>query len=127
MAKPARKNLRKKPRGRPAGRRYSGTIPVRLEPETIAAIDRWTAGHELTRSEAIRRLVEIGLAAARRAGLRRNKASKASEMAGEEIDRLPADPAVSNEERQLRKQRLLKGPREFREFRDRRERRKPKG
>jgi hypothetical protein len=126
MAKPARKNLRKKPRGRPAGRRYSGTIPVRLEPETIAAIDTWTAGHELTRSEAIRRLVEIGLAAARRAGARRNKASKALEMAGDEIDRL-ADPAVSNEERQLRKQRLLKGPREFREFRDRRDRRKPKG
>jgi hypothetical protein len=126
MAKPARKNLRKKPRGRPAGRRYSGTIPVRLEPETIAAIDTWTAGHELTRSEAIRRLVEIGLAAARRAGVRRNKASKASEMAGEEIDRL-ADPSVTDEERQLRKQRLLKGPREFREFRDLRDRRKPKG
>src|SRR5213080_3724371 len=105
MAKPARKNSRKKPRGRPAGRRYSGTIPVRLEPETIAAIDRWTAGHELTRSEAIRRLVEIGLAAARRAGARRNKASKASDMAGEEIDRL-ADPSVTDEERQLRKQRL---------------------
>jgi hypothetical protein len=126
MAKPARKNPRKKPRGRPAGRRYGGTIPVRLEPETIAAIDRWTAGHELTRSEAIRRLVEIGLAAARRAGARRNKASKASEMAGEEIDRL-ADPSVTDEERQLRKQRLLKGPREFRELRDLRDRRKPKG
>jgi hypothetical protein len=119
MAKPARKTPRKKPRGPPAGRRTSGTIPVRLAPETIAAIDTWTAGQDLTRSEAIRRLVEIGLAAARRAGARRNKASKASELAGEEIDRLPADPSVSDDERQLRKQRLLKGPREFREFRDR--------
>jgi hypothetical protein len=118
MAKPARKNPHKKTRGHPADRRTSGTIPVRLAPETIAAIDTWTAGHELTRSEAIVRLIEIGLAAARRAGMRRKKASKALKLASEEIDRL-ADPSLSDEERQLRKQRLLKGPREFREFRDR--------
>jgi hypothetical protein len=126
MAKRARKNARKKPRGRPAGRRTSGTIPVRLEPETIAAIDTWTAGHALTRSEGIARLVEIGLAAARRAGIRRKHASKALELASGTIDRL-ADPSLSDEERQLRKRRLLRGPREFREFRDLRERRKPKG
>ena len=118
MAKPARKNLRKTPRGRPAGRRTSGTIPVRLEPETIAAIDTWTAGHELTRSEAIARLIEIGLAAARRAGMRRKHASKAFELASAAIDRL-ADPSLSDEERHLRKRRLLKGPREFRDLRDR--------
>jgi hypothetical protein len=46
-------------------------------------------------------------------------------MAGEEIDRL-ADPSVTDDERQLRKQRLIKGPREFREFRDIRDRPKPK-
>src|SRR5919198_3675552 len=118
MAKPARKNARKKPRGRPAGRRASGTIPVRLEAETIAAIDTWTAGHELTRSEAIARLIEIGLAAARRAGMRRKRASKAFELASAAIDRL-ADPSLSDEERHLRKRRLLKGPREFRDLRDR--------
>jgi hypothetical protein len=125
MAKPARKNLRKKPRGRPAGRRYSGTIPVRLTPEAIAAIDAWTAGHDITRSEAIRRLVEIGLAAARRAGMRRKTASKALELASEAIDRL-ADPSLSDEERQMRKRRLLKGPREFRELREFRNRPKAK-
>jgi len=125
MAKPARKNARKKPRRGHAGRRISGTIPVRLEPETIAAIDTWAAGHELTPSEAISRLVEIGLAAARRAGMRRKKASKALELASEAIDRL-ADPALSDEERQLRKRRLLKGPREFRELRDLRDRPKAK-
>jgi hypothetical protein len=125
MAKPARKKVRKKPRGRPAGRRYSGTIPVRLTPEAIAAIDAWTKGHDTTRSEAIRRLVEIGLVAARRAGVRRKTASKALELASEEIDRL-LDPSASDEERQLRKQRLLKGPREFREFRDIRDRPKAK-
>src|SRR5262245_682444 len=126
MAKPARKNLRKKPRGRPASRGGTATISVRLTPETIAAIDTWTTGHELTRSEAIARLVEIGLAAARRAGLRRKKASKALELASEAIDRL-ADPSLSDEERQLRKRRLLKGPREFRELRDLRDRPKVKG
>lgn len=118
MAKPARKNARKTPRGRPAGQRSSGTIPVRLAPETIAAIDTWAAGQELTRSEAVARLVEIGLAAARRAGMRRRQASNALELASAAIDRL-ADPSLSDEERQLRKRRLLKGPREFREFRDR--------
>ena len=42
--------------------------------------------------------------------------AKASEMAGEEIDRL-GDPLATDEERQLRKQRLIKGPQEFRHIR----------
>ena len=42
--------------------------------------------------------------------------AKASEMAGEEIDRL-GDPLATDEERQLRKQRLIKGPPEFRDIR----------
>jgi hypothetical protein len=37
-------------------------------------------------------------------------------MAGEEIDRL-GDPLATDEERQLRKQRLIKGPQEFRDIR----------
>ena len=42
--------------------------------------------------------------------------AKASEMAGEEIDRL-GDPSATDEERQLRKRRLIKGPKEFQELR----------
>ena len=42
--------------------------------------------------------------------------AKASEMASEEIDRL-GDPLATDEERQLRKRRLLKGPPEFRDIR----------
>jgi hypothetical protein len=42
--------------------------------------------------------------------------AKASEMAGEEIDRL-GDPLATDEERQLRKQRLINGPQEFRDIR----------
>ena len=67
-------------------------------------------------SEAIRKLVEIGLASAHRAVLRTKKATDASEMAGQEIDRL-GDPSATDEERQLRKRRLIKGPKEFRDIR----------
>ena len=45
--------------------------------------------------------------------------AKASEMAGEEIDRL-GDPLATDEKRQLRKQRLIKGPQEFRDIRSNR-------
>jgi hypothetical protein len=41
---------------------------------------------------------------------------EASEMAGQEIDRL-SDPLATYEERQRRKQKLIKGPKEFRDIR----------
>ena len=50
--------------------------------------------------------------------------AKASEMAGEEIDRL-GDPLATDEERQLRKRRLIKGPQEFRDIRSNRAKIKP--
>jgi hypothetical protein len=40
-------------------------------------------------------------------------------MAGQEIDRL-GDPSATDEERQLRKRRLIKGPKEFRDIRSKR-------
>ena len=46
-------------------------------------------------------------------------AAKASEMAGEEIDRL-GDPLATDEERQIRKRRLIEGPQEFRDIRSNR-------
>jgi hypothetical protein len=48
--------------------------------------------------------------------VRTNKAAKASEMAAREIDLL-GDRSATDEERQLRKQRLIKGPQEFRDIR----------
>jgi thiol-disulfide isomerase/thioredoxin len=53
------------------------------------------------------------------AGGRTKKTAKALEMAGQEIDRL-SDPSATDEERQRRKRRLLKGPKEFRDVRDNR-------
>ena len=48
--------------------------------------------------------------------LRPKEATNASEMAAEEIDRLD-DPLATDEERQLRKWRLINGPQEFRDIR----------
>jgi hypothetical protein len=45
-------------------------------------------------------------------------AAKASDMAGQQIDKL-GDASATNEERQSRKRRLLKGPKEFRDIRER--------
>jgi metal-responsive CopG/Arc/MetJ family transcriptional regulator len=84
----------------------------------IAKIDKWAARNDVSsRSEAIRRLVEVGLGEAPPAQRQSRKAaSKASDMAGRQIDKI-ADPSATDEERQQRKRRLLKGPREFRDIR----------
>jgi len=57
------KNVHKKKRGRPPGRIYRETIPVRLTEDTVAAIDAWIdrQGEEISRSEAIRRLLAKAL------------------------------------------------------------------
>jgi hypothetical protein len=56
---------------------------------------------------------------AHRAGVRTHRVAKARAMAGQEIDRL-SDPSATEEERQRRKRRLLKGPKEFRDVRSNR-------
>jgi len=60
MAKQS-KTVHKKSRGRPAGKKYTETIPARLEPATLTSLDAWAAANDMSRSEAIRRLVELGL------------------------------------------------------------------
>jgi hypothetical protein len=49
-----------KKRGRPATGKDPQVI-ARMPAESIASVDAWAAAHETTRSEAIRRLVELGL------------------------------------------------------------------
>jgi Arc/MetJ-type ribon-helix-helix transcriptional regulator len=104
-----------------AGRPATGRDPVsaiRLPAELTTAIDKWAAKNGApSRSDAIRRLVELGLAGAQPSGLVGKKtAAKASELAGEIIDRL-SNKLLSTEEREERKSRLLKGPPEFRDLR----------
>jgi phage terminase large subunit GpA-like protein len=57
-----------------------------------------------------------GRPSAYQTGVRTKKAAKAREMAGQEIDRL-SDPSATEDERQRRKRRLVKGPKEFRDIR----------
>jgi Arc/MetJ-type ribon-helix-helix transcriptional regulator len=91
---------------------------VRLPAKLTAAIDKWAEENGMaSRSEAIHRLLELGLAASK--PLRRRNleaASKALELAARQIDQL-IDPSIPDEERKMRKRRLLRGPKEFRDIR----------
>jgi hypothetical protein len=60
---PLIRTVHKKSRGRPAGVKFGETIPARFEPATVAALDKWAVAHDVSRSEAIRQLVELGLKA----------------------------------------------------------------
>jgi Arc/MetJ-type ribon-helix-helix transcriptional regulator len=114
---------------RKPGRPATGQIParsIRLPKELSARIDSWAVKQPDTplRSEAIRRLVELGLAKTKPLGnatavgrLRNKTVSKSSELAAKTIDRL-SDQSASLEEQEKRKRRLLKGPTEFRDIRD---------
>lgn len=90
---------------------------VRLSPALEAEVDDW-AGSQAdtpTRSEAIRRLVELGLkfkAKSKQAA----GAVRAKELATNAIDEM-MDPSAPPEERAQRRRRITRGPSEFREDR----------
>jgi hypothetical protein len=115
MAAQGRPIVRKK-RGLTTGRGALTTI--RLSSELREHVNAWAAKQrdKPARPEAIVRLVELGLQTTHRRESLMNRATKATEMAAQEIDRL-GDPSATEEERQLRKRRLIKGPKEFRDIR----------
>src|SRR5262249_34225 len=103
------------------GRRSTGhdaVATIRLSSELRESVDAWAAkqSDKPARPEAILRLVELGLKTTHRRESAPNRAAKASELAAEEVDRI-SDPSATEEERQLRKRRLIKGPKEFRDNR----------
>ena len=108
-----------KPKG---GRPATGRDPVRairLSDDFLAKVDAWAEqqGDAPGRSEAIRRLIELGLDTAKPPAQTTAKTSvKAKELAGEAIDEM-ADPEASTDEKASRKRRLINGPEEFREVR----------
>jgi hypothetical protein len=107
-----------KKRGRPKTTGRGEGILVRLHKHQIDALEHWMASlvPAPSRPEAIRRLVEIGLSGTQPTRQRsRKSASKALNLAGEQIDKL-IDPSTPEDERQTRKRRLLKGPQEFRDL-----------
>lgn len=108
----------RKSRGRP---RIDATqIGLRLPPDNLAAVDAWIATQceqNLSRPEAIRRLVEIGLAGATAGRPKKSAASpRPSKLAAAAIDKLVEETAPTAEQA-ARKRRLVKGPEEFRDVR----------
>jgi hypothetical protein len=115
-----------KRRGRPA----TGNAPsrtFRLTDEFMGKVDAWAGRQDDTpgRSEAIRRLVELGLTVKTKAKQPSPaRAVRAKELAAKVVDKM-IDPAAPPEERAQRRRRLIKGPLEFRD--DRVDRPKAKG
>ncbi len=72
-----------------------------------------------THGEYILKYFLVSRAKAQQDGVRPKRAAQAREMARQEIDGL-MDPSATDEERQSRKRRLLRGPEEFRDIRDKR-------
>src|SRR4051794_24917295 len=106
----------KKRRGRPATGKDPQVI-ARMPAAMIATVDAWAVANDIGRSEAIRRLVELGLTVKSRLKQpSRARAEKANAMAASELDRL-ADVSAPADEQARRKRRLLKGPEEFRNIR----------
>jgi hypothetical protein len=93
-------------------------VGVRLQPDLLGPIDAWAAAQEDEpgRSEAIRRLVELGLTVKSKARPSSRSVVRARELAAEAIDKV-ADTTAGPEERAERRRRLTKGPEEFREAR----------
>jgi hypothetical protein len=118
------KSIRVKPkkRGRPA----TGKDPLmgfRAPPEIRASIVRWaeTQPDQPSLSEAIRRLVELGLSKTsaikpQDLSTNRKSAARAAELAAKVIDKkLPADTPA--QEKAVRKRKLIQGPSVFRDSR----------
>jgi hypothetical protein len=88
-----------------------------LEVQMIDRLDRWSREHCMSRSQAIRRLLELGLRRAPKNDRFSHVArAKASALASEVVDQL-IDATASEEEQLKRKRRLIHGPREFRDVR----------
>lgn len=114
MGKSIKVNVKR--RGRPA----TGKDPVsavRLPAVLTLEIDGWAAKNDApSRSEAIRRLVEIGLTVKSTQRSSDKQKARAKELAGTAIDNL-TETAASIDDKASRKMRLIKGPEEFRDTR----------
>jgi hypothetical protein len=86
---------------------------VKFSQELTAAIDAWAEAHQIVRSDAIRRLVELGLAAAPISAHGQHPDSpEIQAFAVKQISEL-LDPSLPADERERRIRRLIEGPPEF--------------
>jgi hypothetical protein len=103
-----------------AGRPATGNNPMlsfRMPDPIMKEIRSWANANDVTRSEAVRQLVVLGLSASRSSRPHSAQTrAKAAALASETIDR-HTDQSAAPEEQASRKRRLLKGPKEFREIR----------
>src|SRR5580692_8926266 len=99
------KSITKRRRGRPVTTGIGLLIGMRWHASVLEKIDGWRRRQNdaPSRTEAIRRLVELALAGMQSPHPRSPKArSKAIDLAGKQIDKL-SDPSASAEERQQRR------------------------
>jgi hypothetical protein len=91
---------------------------MRLSDEFIAKVDAWAEKQDDQpgRTEAIRRLVELGLTVKTRSAPSERQRAALADLASKAIDGLTAG-TPDNNEKASRKRRLIKGPEEFREVR----------
>ncbi len=98
----------------PPVRKRTGVDPisaVRMSEDLTATVDAWAEVHQMARSDAICRLVELGLQASPL--LRARSDSHAIEqLAVQELDQL-LDPELPADEHERRIRRLTEGPPEF--------------
>jgi len=84
-----------------------------LDDATLAAVDAWAAQNQVTRSEAIGRLIRMGLTVVpATTPARTARTGRAIELAAMQIDQL-IDPEAPADERDRRIARLIEGPPEF--------------
>ena len=118
------------PSKRPSNRLEGGqdlTMAIRFPTKLRGAVVKWAEKQPNTPQipAAVRRLVELGLAAEQAAteskstkrARNSNQQARASEMAGRVIDDM-IDGGTTDEDKVYRKRRLIKGPDEFQNVRD---------
>jgi hypothetical protein len=104
------------------GRPRTGVTPLmgfRADPVIRASIVKWAEKRPdiPSLSEAIRRLVELGLTVKETANSAQpNRSARAAELAAKAINKM-IDPSAPPEEHAQRRRRLTKGPLEFRDDR----------
>lgn len=90
---------------------------VRLSQQLTADVDAWAEARQISRSEAICQLLQIGLNAlpspcTHRPGTIREHETEIEHLATAQIDQM-LDPELPPEERERRTRRLIEGPPEF--------------
>jgi hypothetical protein len=109
---------KKRGRGRPPT--DATPVLVRVPADTLQGLDAWITTQnesDLSRPEAIRRLIELGLTVKPKARPgAQNQKDRARELAAKAIDGM-TDATATEDDKAGRKRRLIKGPEEFRDAR----------